>query len=227
MLDIIHIDPWKSLGFEDSIQYTVDLMERCSNINNRCLFEIGTEEAIFPMTTEMLEELIRKVKELSSHYPKIIYAVIQSGTSLKSGINTGNYDRNRLIKMIKICSDNGLLSKEHNGDYLEPKQMKEKFELGLSAINIAPEVAHIETELILDRLSPKKKQMWFALCLEQGSWKKWFPENYDPDANKYEVIRLCGHYVLSRPEFKKIYDISQVSEDVIKDVKNFIKKRVP
>ena len=72
-------------------------------------------------------------------YDKIKYLVIQSGTSLKGNTQTGDYDKDRLIKMVNVAKKYNLLSKEHNGDYIPVSVIKEKFELGLDAINIAPE----------------------------------------------------------------------------------------
>ena len=53
--------------------------------------------------------------------------MIQSGTSLKENINTGFYDKKRLQNMVKVVKSFNLLSKEHNGDYLPTKLIKEKF----------------------------------------------------------------------------------------------------
>ena len=53
--------------------------------------------------------------------------------------------------MIKVCQKYNLMSKEHNGDYIPPSVIKEKFSLGLNAINIAPEFGEIETQVILEK----------------------------------------------------------------------------
>jgi hypothetical protein len=227
-MDIIHIDPFKKLSLDDSITYTSEIIKACNNINENCLFEVGTEEAIYPMATAALDYFLYNLKKaIPDLFPKIIYAVIQSGTSLQSGINTGEYNRPRLLTMIDVCKNYGVLSKEHNGDYLQPKQIKDKFKMGLDAINIAPEVAHIETEYILHH-KPMNGELdkWFELCIKDGQYKKWFPKDFNPEENKTEVLKLCGHYVFTNPEFSDIFNLDSISDFVRKEVYKFINDRI-
>lgn len=226
-MDIIHIDPWKRLELEDAIKYTVDMIIKCSSVNDSCFFEVGTEEAIFPMTPETLDYVLGTIEtEIPQLFSKIYYAVIQSGTSLKDGVNTGKYDEERLLRMTTVCSKYGLLSKEHNGDYLSPEQINRKFKLGLSSINIAPEVAHIETKHVLKNISEEKTEQWFNLCIEDGQWRKWFSSDFDPTRNKQKVLKLCGHYVLGNESFSKIFDLNSISSDVSNDINKFITERL-
>jgi hypothetical protein len=226
-MDIIHIDPWKKLEIEDAIKYTVNMIIRCSSVNSSCFFEVGTEEAIFPMSVETLDYVLGAIKtEIPQLFSKIIYAVIQSGTSLKDGINTGAYEEARLLDMIRVCDKYGLLTKEHNGDYLSPEQVKHKLSLGLSSINIAPEVAHIETELVLKNISPEQTDKWLYLCIKDGQWSKWFSKGFDPASDKRKVLRLCGHYVFSNDKFNEIFDLNSISSDVSDGVSKFIMERM-
>ena len=64
-------------------------------------------------------------------FKQIKYLVIQSGTSLKETTNTGEYDKGRLLSMINVAKHWGLISKEHNGDYIPSTLIKEKMSLGL------------------------------------------------------------------------------------------------
>ena len=74
-------------------------------------------------------------------FNKIKYAVVQSGVGIDLGkrINTGKYDESRLSEFIDVCKHWKVLSKEHNGDYLTNQEIKDKFNVGLDALNIAPE----------------------------------------------------------------------------------------
>ena len=226
-MDIIHIDPFKQFSLDESIIYTCRIINTCSYMNENCLFEVGTEQAIYPMTAAALDYFLLKIKErIPELFPKIIYTVIQSGTSLQSGTNTGEYNRTRLLMMIDICKNYGVLSKEHNGDYLQPKQIKEKFKLGLDAINIAPEIAHIETEYILETMSESNINKWFDLCFNNNLWAKWFPKDFDPYTDKYKVLKLCGHYVFTNPEFNDIFNLDEASNYVRQELHKFINERI-
>jgi hypothetical protein len=227
-MDVIHIDPFKKIDIIDPIEYTITIIKKCMEINENCYFEIGTEQSIHPIESPWLDFFLHELKlNVPQYFSRITYAVIQSGTSLKSGINTGEFNRTRLLTMIDICNHYGVLSKEHNGDYLTPQKIEDKFKLGLSAINIAPEVAHIETEYIMEKISKSNIDKWFNLCLQDGKWKKWFPDDFDPYSDIYKVIKLCGHYVLTYPQFIDIFDLELASEYVNKQIHNFINERIP
>src|SRR5210317_2103002 len=49
--DSIHIDPWKKFSrFEESLKWTIDMINFCFAINPELFFEVGTEEAIRKIT---------------------------------------------------------------------------------------------------------------------------------------------------------------------------------
>ena len=139
----IHIDPWKKYPkLEDGIKWTIDLINFCYNKNNKLYFEVGTEEAIRPFTYEEIDILLKTLKEKLSEeiFLRIIFCVIQSGTALQDGLNIGNYNNDKLIEMVKIIKKYNILSKEHNGDYMQEDIMKERFNCKLDSLNIAPEL---------------------------------------------------------------------------------------
>lgn len=201
--DIIHIDPWKKYkDFQQSLDETVDNIKFINRINPNCLFEVGTEESIYHFDDIMLNDMLLYFKDkLGDLFYKIKYCVIQSGTALKGIKNTGHFDSYRLKRMIKVCESHGVLSKEHNGDYLKLKDIKKRFEYGLSAINIAPEFGVIETDILLDNMTEEQKNTFFNICYNSNKWCKWVDDNFDPYGNKIELMRICGHYQLSQPEF--------------------------
>jgi len=200
---IIHIDVWKKYkNLEESALETVAAIKFCDNINN-CLYEVGTEQDIRPYTSKELDLYLTILKtELKEIFNKIIFTVIQSGTSLRGHGNLGIFNKFKLIEMIDVCKKFGIRSKEHNGDYLSSNLIKEKYSLGLDAINIAPELGRLETLVILDLFNKERFESFFDLCLRSNKWKRWLGENFDCMNNKKELIEICGHYVFSTPEFK-------------------------
>lgn len=207
-LNLIHIDPWKKYSeYTDGLKWTVDMIKYCNSINSDLEYEVGTEQSIRRFEPEELDRFICDLKyELQSDklFDKIKYLVIQSGTSLKGNLQTGTYDRERLIEMVKVTKKHGLLSKEHNGDYIPVSIIKEKFELGLDSINIAPEFGLIETQTYLDTITDERliDEFW-KICYESKKWEKWVDESFNPFENKIELIKICGHYVLSNENFLK------------------------
>ena len=204
-LDLIHIDPWKKYSkYEEGLEWTIDMIKLCGALNSNIEFEIGTEEAIRRFEPDELDKLVQDLKlSLTPRlFKKIKYLVIQSGTSLKGTNQTGHYDNQRLLNMIAIAKKHNLLSKEHNGDYIPVSVIKEKFDLGLDAINIAPEFGLIETQTYLDNIKEDSiLDKFFNICYESKKWVKWVNEDFDPFTNKIDLIKICGHYVLSNPQF--------------------------
>lgn len=210
--DIIHIDTWKIYQkYEDGLRETINAINLCNSINPECNYEIGTEESIRYFSSSNLEKLISDLrKSLKKEiFSKIKYAVVQSGVGLNLGdqVNTGNFNPDRLKEMVRICKDNGMLSKEHNGDYLKISEIKKRFELGLDSINIAPEFGQIETKAILDMIKDLPKyyfETFYNICLDSGRWEKWVNKNFNPTKEKKKIIIISGHYVLSDPQFLKL-----------------------
>tara|TARA_Y100000593_G_C4307212_1_gene336373 strand:+ start:1327 stop:2322 length:996 start_codon:yes stop_codon:yes gene_type:complete len=212
--DYLHIDPWKQhIGLDEGIEKTIELIKVCDRVNPECFYEIGTEQAIRPYTPEELETIIVSVKEgLGENlFNKVIYAVIQGGTGIEGTRNIGKFDTSKCKQMIDICRKHGLKSKEHNGDYLTPDDIKKRFKLGLSAINIAPEFGVIETQCILEEIlnhfDEKSLNKFYKLCYDSEKWVKWLPSSINCCTNemkKHVIIRTSGHYVFASEEFKAI-----------------------
>ena len=204
--DIIHIDPWKVYTEnKDGLFETIENIKYINSINKNCFFEVGTEEAIRKFEIEEFDIFLNDLKKyLGNLFDNIKYGVIQSGTRLIETKNIGRFDSERLEKMINICNKYKILSKEHNGDYLSLDSIKHRFDLGLSAINIAPEFGIFETDILLEHMTNEQKEDFFNICYKSGKWKNWVDDNFKPFDNKTELIRICGHYQFNSLDFKKM-----------------------
>lgn len=204
-MDYIHIDPWKKYPlYEDGLKHTIQMINYCHSLNEKIRYEVGTEESICPFTADQISKFMMDLKtSLSAEiFSKIDYLVIQSGTSLKGNQNTGNYSKDRLLRMVDICKRYNVLSKEHNGDYIETSLIKEKMSLGLDSINIAPEFGLIETNCYLN--SGIDFEKFWDICFNSRKWEKWVDNSFDPKTQKEELIKICGHYVFSYEDFISI-----------------------
>ena len=217
--DIIHIDPWKKYQkFEDGLEETLAVLNYIYNMNQSVMFEVGTEEAIRKFTADELDTLLRTLSEFE-FFDNIEYAVVQSGVGLDLGkqTNTGTFDSNRLKEMVNVCKKFGKKSKEHNGDYLSSVEYKSRFDLGLDSINIAPEFGQLETLCYLDEMGDDIED-YYQICYESKRWEKWVSKDFIPEDNKKELIKICGHYVLSDEQFNLIKpDIDHKIKRVIKN----------
>jgi hypothetical protein len=227
-LDLIHIDPWKKYPlFNEGLEWTIEMIEVCSALNPNLGYEVGTEEAIRRFEAYELADLMHQLQHRLSPkiYKQIKYLIIQSGTSLKGINQIGHYDSERLKEMISVCKQFNVLSKEHNGDYIPVSVIHEKFNLGLDAINIAPEFGLIETQTYLNEINDSELfEKYFQICYESKKWVKWVNNDFDPYLNKKELIKICGHYILSNPEF--LLEIKSQFPDIDQKIKNNIKNKL-
>lgn len=217
IFDIIHIDPWYNYknDIQKALDETIDNIKFINKINPNCLFEVGTEESILHFDENTLNYMLEYLKtKLGDLFNNIVYCVIQAGTGLKGTKNIGHFDVNRLKKMIDVCNKYRILSKEHNGDYLSSEDLKIRFDAGLSAINIAPEFGVFETDILLEYMNNEQKDKFFKICHKSKKWEKWVDNNFDPFENKTELMRICGHYQFSTPEF---IEMKINIDDIIKD----------
>jgi hypothetical protein len=208
-MDIIHIDPWKKYNdINEGIEYTVKMINHCHNINPSLLYEVATEEAIRPLSLEDLEYIINQLKEklTSEVFNKIKYLVIQCGTKLKEGINTGCFDQDKLKEMLNLAKKYNMTAKEHNGDWVDTDIIRQKELLGLTTVNIAPMLGEIESRVVLDYIKKNKEDYntIYKLCIDSGKWKKWVTDDFDYINKKDEIILISGHYVFSTSEFTEI-----------------------
>ena len=207
-VEIIHIDPWKKYSrYYKGLKQCISNIEFCYYTNRNIKFEVGTEEAIRKFGPTELNSLLSDLKAelLPEIFDNIIYVVVQSGVGLDLGKleNTGTFNFDRLEKMIKICKKFGKKSKEHNGDYLTNQDIKDKFNLGLDSINIAPEFGQLETLCYLDEMNGDIED-YYNICYKSKRWEKWVDKDFIPKENKKELIKICGHYVLSDKNFNRI-----------------------
>lgn len=225
--DFIHVDVWKKhQDYDAGLQATIEFINLGLEINPEIMYEVGTEEAIRPFTTKELDRFLTDLKARLSDeaWEQVIYAVIQSGTALNGNTNVGTYNVLRLIEMCEVVKKHGLISKEHNGDYLPNDLLVNKFNNGLETINVAPEFGQIETEIIYQQMDVEIREKFYQICYDSKRWGKWVSDDFKPEENKEEVVNICGHYVFSHPEFLELK--SSLIEDIDLHIKLGIKRRI-
>ncbi len=208
-MNIIHVDPWKKYpAYQDGLKWTVDIIKYVHSKKPSIKFEVGTEEGIRPFSCEELDRFVHDLQSqlTTSEFSSIQYLVIQCGTKLLEKTNVGSFDSKKLSEMLLIAKKYNLSAKEHNGDWVSMDTVKQKSDLGLTCINIAPEFGEIETCVILEKLrtSPDEFETLFRICLESEKWKKWVSSSFVPEENKETLIRICGHYCFTHPDFLTI-----------------------
>lgn len=222
--DIIHIDPWKKYpNYNDALEWTIKMIEFCYNINSNIVYEIGTEEGIRPITVNELNNFVFDIKNNLKEeiFSKIKYLVIQCGTRLLEQNNIGVYDSDKLKEMLMVCDKYNLISKEHNGDWIDINTIKSKKDNGLQCLNIAPEFGEIESSVIIENFNKEDLDSFYEICYKSNTWKKWVSNDFDPFSNKEKLIKICGHYNFMNNDFLKIKDkYKNLDNDICKTIEN-------
>ena len=202
--DIVHIDPWKAHPtYEEGLDWTVAAIVMTLSANPYIRFEVGTEEAIRRFEVHELDKLLSDLQERLNpeQFESILFVVVQCGTALKEGTNTGAFDAERLRRMLEIVDKYGKTAKEHNGDWISAETVAAKTALGLQHINIAPELGEIESRTVWGLMNAEDREVFFDICWKSRKWEKWVTADFDPVANKERLVLICGHYVFSDPAF--------------------------
>jgi hypothetical protein len=227
--NIIHIDPFKvsDTNMEKAALLTTKYMEYVLFHNPDMRFEVGTEEAIFKYQPSDLDYFLGKLhRKLGKTFSQIDYAVVQSGTGLDLGnqTNTGVFDVERLKKFIEVCNFWGVRSKEHNGDFLTEEGIAQRFQAGLSGLNVAPELGIVETETILQFMNESQKEEAFNLALTIDNWRKWIPEGFNLQENRDKIILISGHYLSNNSQYKEL--LSTLTQEYKKSVMDALESRI-
>ena len=208
--NILHIDPWKcSADLDEGIKKTAEIIKQICSINETATFEVGTEQVIFSYTADELEYLLKSLQShLGDGFSRISYAVVQSGVKIVGTRNVGIFNPKKLKKMNDIVHDFGILSKEHNGDYLNKKQIQDRVDLGLDAINIAPEFGVMQTRLFLNSAFTRDDfESAYSICEKSKKYIKWLPKDLKRDSSlKKTIIEVSGHYVFTEEPFSSSMD---------------------
>lgn len=219
-LALIHVDPWKTCTTkEQGLEKTLEDILFIYSINPYCRFEVGTEQAIFPLSTD---DLFWFLQELKQRLPEVIfrnieYVVIQSGVGLDvvREVNTGVFSLQKLQDDIAVCQHFGKKTKEHNGDFLTHIQKHLRFQHGLSSINIGPELSVFENSIYIQHFTPKELTKADEVCYASGFWKKWVKPDHDLSAPG-SYFKICGHYNYHRINLPDIDIIKMLKEKISK-----------
>ena len=57
--------------------------------------------------------------------------------------------------------------------------------------------------------------------MQARRWEKWVDNDFVPEDNKEELIKICGHYVLSNKEFINIKP--NIDDKIKNNIKNKLK----
>ena len=200
--EILHIDTSACGGARYEV--ATELIEFCNLLakekNKKIFFEFGCED--HGVLTNF--DKFKKDASFFSKFHNKQFIVCQTGSLVKSIFQVGQFDIKTIKVMKNIAIENGLLLKEHNCDYLNFEQIKLRKKNGIDAINIAPELGVIQTNLsyylCLELGLNKDIENFQKFVLHKKNWKKW---NYNNENNFIKFLS-AGHYHFNSKLYKRL-----------------------
>lgn len=228
---LLHIDP--SIDIHEVPERDVilnrvfELYSACSDYaseKNRIIdFEIGTEEQSGLLASpDDFSQLLQQVNHFcrENQYDPPLFAVAQTGTRVMEMQNIGELQirtqqgedlsgiHEIVSEVTRLCEQNGLLLKAHNGDYLSDRAVEIHPEIGVHALNVAPEFGVHESVVLSELFRSyglvREEESFLELAYSSGKWKKWMLQ--PTQATDRERALISGHYIFASAEFKILID---------------------
>jgi tagatose-1,6-bisphosphate aldolase non-catalytic subunit AgaZ/GatZ len=208
--DLIHIDVSR-VDLDKQHQVAIELFTAAIQRNKNILFEFGSEDNTGD-TTETLKILVEQQKWIEPWRKNIHYIVAQTGSLVKQKqIGTFNLQQNRMIA--DQIHNSGYLFKEHNADYLDRYQVALRAKTGVDAINIAPQLGNICSQVLYDLGKDSEEYKKFlGEVLSSGYWVRWVTPEINNDKIKFTA---SAHYLFGSPKCNNL--IAAIGANKYKD----------
>lgn len=197
--DLIHIDVSK---VDEPFKVADELIQFTLSLKPDVLMEFGSEENTGKNLDETFSHLDDQLSYCQQYKENIKFFVSQTGSFIKdSQLGSFNIDYNR--KIADKIHQAGFLFKEHNGDYLTQQDLSLRKAAGIDAINVAPQLGVIQTELLSLMANNLIEFQVFSDAVYSGNkYQRWLdPSKY---SNRDEAVRVSGHYFFGIPEYKTL-----------------------
>ena len=212
--DLIHIDFCNlKADKETKLEESKEAIEYCLKLNPNIILEVGTDENTgtkysIPNIAEIEEEI-----SFFTKFCKPEFYVIQTGSLVKEISQIGDFNKSFIENALKILKGKDLKLKEHNADYLtkEGIMLREGF---VDAMNIAPQLGVVQTQLVLNKclIYGIKIDEFLDEVYEGEKWKKWMHNNSED--NKFLCSIIAGHYHFTSDKYKKLIEELEKREDI-------------
>ena len=212
--DLIHIDFCHYKGMKnEQLEESTKAIEYCLSLNPDIGLEIGTDEnSGVNYSLPNLLEIEKEIDYFKSFCDPEFY-VVQTGSLVKEINQAGDYNKSFTEAISKIVRERGVKLKEHNADYLSKDEIEIRRGV-VDAMNIAPQLGVVQTQLVLSRclFYGVKFENFIEESYSSQKWQKWLLNN--TKENKFLCSTIAGHYNFNSPSYKDIMSKLNKSEDM-------------
>lgn len=174
--DIIHVDVSR-VPPDRQEQCSHDLFKYALALDSEIMFEYGTEDNSIENLHSAADAMTHQIS-IANHYSNNVKFIVSRTGSLVKHKQVGFFDSINNSYMAEAIHNAGYLFKEHNADYLNRSQINLRRDTGIDAVNIAPQLGSIQSEIIysLARENPMLGK-FIDTVIDSGYWRKWCPED--------------------------------------------------
>ncbi len=220
--DLIHIDFCHFKGTNsERLEATKKAILHCLELNPKIELEIGTDENTGTnYSLPNLAEWEREIDFFKSFCNPEFY-VVQTGTVIKEINQAGSFNKPFVEKVAKMLQSKGLKLKEHNADYLPKDDINMRRGI-VDALNIAPQLGVIQTQIVLTKCLVYGIPVddFLEEVYQGGKWKKWMNKN--TAENKMLCSVIAGHYHFGKPAYLALINELSKREDIKETIINTI-----
>jgi hypothetical protein len=220
--DLIHIDFCHFKGTkQENFEESKKAIEHCKKLNPNIMLEVGTDENVGANFTVNDLETLEEELDFFASVCKPEFYVVQTGSLILEMNQVGNFNEQWSQRSAELLRSKGVKFKEHNADYL-PKDEIQKRKGIVDAMNIAPQLGVIQTQLVLNKclIYGIPFDAYIEKVYASGKWKKWLNKN-TPE-NKFLCAVVAGHYLFGSEEYKAIISQLKAREDIHETIVNTI-----
>ncbi len=188
---LIHIDA--SACPRDEREVAEQLIQHCDQYSKEAgvtlEYEYGSEDNVgVAVSAEKFEQDLMFITHLIS--PR--YVVGQTGSLVLKDKQAGTFNVEQAKMLVALADQFGTKLKEHNCDYLTREEIALRRDAKVGALNIAPELGVVQTQVTLDLATSNglyEEAEAFRMHVIQGNnWHKW------KAVTREEMVNSAGHY---------------------------------
>lgn len=196
--DLIHIDV--SRIKDNQLEYAKKLIEFTLNIEPNMKLEFGSEDNTGVDVNSSIGRIDDQIEFLKAYKDNVVFFVSQTGSLTKDG-QIGKFNVKSNKKVAEQLHEAGYLFKEHNADYFDLSDIEKRIDAGIDAINIAPQLGKIQTDLLTEMSGHTDEYKKFAELVysQPNIWTRWMSNG---STDRDTAVSVSGHYHFATKEYQ-------------------------
>jgi fructose/tagatose bisphosphate aldolase len=196
--DLLHIDV--SRIKTDQLAWAKHLIEFALKLEPNIKIEFGSEDNTGVDVNSSIARIDDQIEFLKAYKDNVVFFVSQTGSLTKDG-QIGKFNVKSNKKVAEQLHAAGYLFKEHNADYFDLSDIEKRIEAGIDAINIAPQLGKMQTDLLTEMGSDTAEYKKFAdlVYSKPNIWERWMSNG---STDRATAVSVSGHYHFATKEYQ-------------------------